>query len=219
MPKNEIKTEFGTLIIRNENREYVEFEMAENDPNNEVRVTPREILDDIVKSLGDGLTYYGKFPDIVVLEEGIVEKVPKPLENNPSYDGANEVRYHLNSRGHSNFVHKMRRITGIPLFDPFRFMKAELEDRGDLLKGVYGEEKSRFLKKIKSTLVNEYTETDNRDYNNLGSEAIFEFDQLGTKDTFWRDIGIPQTFRDPSYSGENGQIYKLWKRPDDLIFL
>lgn len=205
MPR-EAQTEFGTIRVNPAVRNNVEYEMGNPNPRDGVSpVSQREILDDIVDGLGGAVRITGEIPDVAIRSRGVVEKIPKEVEDLPAFQGAEYFFYHQN--GYANFIHKVRRAMGIrTLENPYRFMKADL-----LRYGVLRSANDPVLKKLRSTLKTEWVLTDTLGWSDLGDPNILALER--TRLRWWNDIGQPTPFQIPlNHLGVQGQIYRLLRR-------
>jgi len=204
VPK-ETKTEFGTLKVNPVFRNIVDYKMGTPNPRDGISPIPqKELLEDITDAMGGAVKIIGEIPDVVIKSRGVVEKIPKEVEDIPAFHGAEHFFYHQNAYG--NLVHKVRRSLGIySIANPYRFIKAELLGY-NIVKSV----NDPVLKKLRSTLKTEYVVTDTSGWADLGDANILLLEQHRMR--WWTDIGEPTAFQIPVDSGINGQIYRLMRR-------
>jgi len=205
MPR-EARTEFGTIKVNPIFRNVVDYEMGNPNPRNGVVPIPqKEILGDIMDGLGGAVRIMGEIPDVVIKSRGVVEKVPKAVEELPAFQGAEDFFYFQKAQG--NFIHKVRRALGMRgVENPYRFMKADL-----LRYHVITSTNDPVLKKLRSTLKTDYVITDTSGWGELGDPNILALEQVKMK--WWTDIGKPTPFQIPvNHTGIQGQIYRLMRR-------
>jgi hypothetical protein len=162
-------------------------------------------LSDIVDGLGGAVRIIGEIPDVAIKSRGVVEKIPKEVEDLPAFQGTEYFFYHQNA--YANFIHKVRRAMGIrTLENPYRFMKADL-----LHYGILRSTSDPVLKKLRSTLKTEWVMTDTLGWIDLGDPNILALERARLR--WWNDIGQPTPFQIPlNHLGIQGQVYRLLRR-------
>lgn len=202
----ELKTEFGRMKVSPIVRNRVDYRMGNPNPRNGVYPVPqREILEDIMNSLGGAVNIVGDMPDVVIDSRGVVEKIPRKIEELPAFQGSEYVFYHQKAYG--NFYRMARRALRIRFANPYYFIKADLMERHILKTG-----REPVLKKLRSILKTEWVITDAQGYLNLGPSNIMRLERELIRRRWWTDIGEPTPFQVPVNSGIRGQIYRLQRR-------
>jgi hypothetical protein len=203
-PSRDIRTEFGTLKTRPALMNRVEYEMGMSNPRNGINPIPqREILGDIWGHLGDAVRIVGEMPDIVIRSRGVVERVPKEVEDLPVFQGTEYIFYHQN--GYGNFPHRWRRALAIrAISNPYRFMKADL-----LRYRIINRPNDPIFKKLRSTLKTEWLITEALGWSDIGDSGILSLEQALTQTRWWTDIARPARIQ---VNGIQGQIYRLLRR-------
>lgn len=204
--RRETPTEYGTLRVNPAFRNNVEYSMGVPNPRNGIVPVPqKEILDDIQKNLGGAVRIVGNLPDVVIKSRGVVEDIPKTVENLGAFQGSQYVFTHQNAYG--NFIHRVRKSLGIrSIENPYYFIRSTL-----LRYGIIRSPRDPVLRKLRSTLKTEYVVTDASGWSDLGDANILALEQARMR--WWTDIGRPTAFQIPiNHTGVQGQIYRLLRR-------
>jgi hypothetical protein len=210
MPRipRESKTEFEEIKVSPNLRNQIDYTMGRAEPNNGATPIPqREILGDIYNHLGGAMNILGEnIADVVINSRGVVEKMPRELEEEKEFQGSENIFYHQNKYG--NFPHKVRQAVGLMVANPYDFMPADLME-----KGIIKSRNHPVLKKLRSTLKTEYLLTDATGYNTLRNDGILKFELAALRRKWWADVGQPTAFQVPlDHMGLEGQIYRLIRR-------
>jgi len=202
-----VPTEYGELRVHPTIRNRIEYRMGNPDPRVEANPIPQyEILDDITNHMGDAVRIIGKIPDVVIKSRGVVERIPRRLENLEVFQGS-ECVYYI-QKAYGNFVHRVRRALNMQRIEnPYFFAKGEL-----LRHKIIRSNNDPILKKLRSTLKTEFIVTDTHGWGYLGDSNILSLEQALTENKWWTDIGEPTQFQIPANSGIQGQIYRLLRR-------
>lgn len=204
---SETTTEYGKLKVNPAFRNIVDYEMGNPNPRNGIHPIPqREILNDITDYMGGAVKIVGEMPDVVIKSRGVVERIPKEVEELDAFQGSEYVFYLQNAYG--NFVHKVRKALNMRYIEnPYRFMKADL-----LNYRIIRSPHDPVLKKLRSTLKTEFIVADTYGWSHFGDPNILALEQALTRNRWWTDIGRPTPFQIPINSGIQGQIYQLLRR-------
>lgn len=200
IPSEPIKTDLGVINIDTTSRDRVVWESGSPEPKNEVTPTQKEILNNIADNLSID------FPDIAIKRRGVVEKVPKSLDYLEAFEGAENIFYQQTAYG--NYTHLLRNKLGLPLRNPYRFMKGEL-----LAHRIVKSSRDPVFKRIRSTLKTNWVKTDVSGYSTLGKINIFQLGKALATKKWWQDIGLVHPVEAQiDHSVFEGNIYRLWKR-------
>lgn len=202
-PRREVKTEYGTIVAHPESRNMIVYEKGVPDPRDGIEPIPqRELLEDITENLPIVLLPGTEIPDVVVRERGVVEKVPKQVEDLESIQGSEYVFSRHTARG--NRIGWVRRTFGIHgLANPYNLIKADLLNY-DIIRSP-----KPIKLKLRSTLKSRWICTDTVGWSSLGGAGVLRLEQALSRDKWWQDIGMPTPFQ---VDGMQGQIYQLLKR-------
>ena len=202
-PSREIKTEYGTIKAQPETRNKILYEKGIPDPRNGIEPVPqRELLKDITENLPIVLLPGTEIPDVVLNERGVVEGVPKQVEDVKQIQGSEYVFSHQTACGiRTNWVRRTFGIHG--LANPYDLIKSDL-----LYYNIIKSPKPIQLK-LRSTLKTRWISTDTVGWSSLGGDGVLRLEQALSGDKWWQDIGVPTPFQ---VDGIQGQIYHLLKR-------
>lgn len=215
VPRQDIPTEHGVLRVDVTTTGKIRYEFGNPESRDGIELSPEEILIDATGKID--AKYLGKFPDIIIKSRGVVEKIPKYLENEEPFQGAEDIFYLQRACG--NWTHKMRKMTGLMFRDFYEFIKSDimaylnLSPYHDIFK----------QKKIRSALKTGWLYTDAsggdlRGYYSLGREGIFKLEKALTKDKWWQDIGLVHPIETRiDHAVLQGNIYRLWRRGELII--
>jgi hypothetical protein len=203
LPRREIRTEYGTIKADPVTRNTIVYEKGIPDPRNGIEPVPqRELLNDITENLPIVLLPGTETPDVVIGERGVVERIPREVENLEPFQGSEYVFGYQTARG--NLYHRVRRALGIHgLANPYNIIKSKLLYY-DIIKSP-----RPIQLKIRSTLKTRYVCTDAVGWSDIGPDNLLRLELALSKDKWWADIGIPTPFQIPVNSGIRGQIYQL----------
>lgn len=209
IPKSVTETEFGELEFDQEVRNSMKYQMVSIDrqTNKPAPISHKEVLDDVEKYMGlsIGLKPEDDVPDMVIKKRGIGIPIPKQLEDLEVLQTSDKLFYQQEGTG--NIVPKLRRITLLPLENPYRWVKAEL-----IGSGIIHALNHPVLRKLRSTLKTQWMMTDDLGWLDLGDAGILSIEDVLTNGKWWLDIGEPTPFEIPMNSGIDGQIYHLRRR-------
>ena len=202
-PPREVKTEYGTIKAHPESRNAILYEKGARDPRNGIEPVPqRELLGDITENLPIVLLPGTETPDVVIRERGVVEKVPKQVEDLESIQGSEYVFSRQTGRG--NRTGWVRRTFGIRgLANPYDLIKSDL-----LFYDIIKSSKPIRLK-LRSTLKTRWVCTDTTGWSGIGGNGVLRLEQALSAYKWWQDIGVPAPFQ---VDGLQGQIYQLLRR-------
>jgi hypothetical protein len=150
----------------------------------------------------------GEFPDIVIQERGVAERVPREVESMPQFEGSEDLIYYQKSSG--NFTRKYRRALGIRILEnPYYFTRAGLWEHGILPPG----QRHPILKKIRGVLRTVTLRTDATSWGEIGKDGILALESVRIGERWNLDLGRPVRLVG-SLNGVSlgGQIYRLLKR-------
>jgi len=203
IPHREVKTEFGTITAHPEMRNTILYEKGTLNLRDGVEpVSQRELLNDITESLPIVLLPGTKIPDVVMRERGMVEGIPKKVENMKQLQGAENIFSHQTAYGIRSKW--MRRTFGIGgLANPYDLIKSDL-----LYYDIIKSPKPIQLK-LRSTLKTRYITTDTAGWGNFDGPSVLQLEQALSEEKWWQDIGIPTSFQ---VDGVQGLIYYLARR-------
>jgi len=211
LPPKDFKTEFGTIKIDTTTRTKITYEFGRPESKNGIVLSPKEILDDVSSDLP--VAYVGRFPDVIIKRRGVVEKIPKSLEDEKPFQGSEDVFYLQTAYG--NWTHKMRGMTGLPLSNPHNFIKADL-----LRHSIIKSPSDVIFRKLRSILKTNWMRTDATGYDELGRKNIFLLDKRLSGNKWWQDIGLPHPIESRiDHRLLQGNIYRLLKRRGELIIV
>jgi hypothetical protein len=211
-PSGDIKTEFGVLKKHPVDRDKLVYikdtAFDPGDKGSRVLITQEEVLEDVAKYYS--IEYVGEFPDIIIKERGVVEKILKELEDNPKLQGSEEIYYYQKSSG--NFTKSLRRKLGIRvLSDPYYFVRSELWGLGVIPMG----QSHPILKKIRSVLRTVTLWTDAVGWGSLDKDTLTTMESSLMAKHYSHDLGMPLrvTGRADGTLME-AQIYRLLRRSE-----
>lgn len=210
-PSEEVPTEYGKLVKHPEYRDKLVY--VKNTTLDPLRKDDRALASqvDILKDIAEAysISYVGEFPDIIIQERGVIEKIPKAVESLPEFQGSEDLIYYQKATG--NFTRKYRAALGIQrLADPFYFTRGDLWKHGIIPAGV---KNHPIFKKIRSILRTFTVYTDANGWGGLGKDGITSVEKECVGRLFNLDLGLPTRIEGSVDSTSlSGQIYHLLKR-------
>jgi len=113
----EVKTELGIEIKASSiHRGRTEIVYGLRRPTGYEPLTQREILEDVVAN-----TSIEEVPEVVLRDRGVIEDIPRGLEDIEVFQGHDEVFYM--QRGVGNRYRSLRRMLQLPLANPYRIAR------------------------------------------------------------------------------------------------
>ena len=94
-----------------------------------------------------------EIPDIIIKKRGIVQKLPRSFVDLEPFQGVENVFYQQTAVG--SRPHLLRKTIGLPLSNPYRFIKADL-----LTREIITSPRDPVLKKIRSILKTDWMYAD-----------------------------------------------------------
>ncbi len=219
MAKSEMrKTEYGMLRADSIDRTKMRYDFGNREKKSpdEISLPMREILDDV--NAGANVVYAGKFPDIIIKDRGVIEKIPRTLEEKVIFQGVDRACYLQEATG--NFTKKLRRMTGLPFFDFYEPTKTDLITK----LGLKPNDAIFKKRKLRSALKTKHIYTDaisgnQRGYDALGYDGVYSLEQELVKNKWWQDLGIANQMEARyDHTVMNGTVYRLMKK-EKLIVL
>lgn len=200
MPLRPVETELGVNIsVDNTSGNTVVAKYGTPTPTTDAP-TQKELLENVVENVPVD------FPDIVIKKRGVVEKIPKILEDHESFQGVEDIFYQQTSRG--NYTRMLRRAFHLPIQNPFYFVKGPLLEHK-----IIKSPRDPIFRKIRSTLKTEWVKTDVSGYLEFGRTGVFDLGKALSGKKWWQDIGLVHPIEARINSSlYKGNIYLLWKR-------
>jgi len=192
-----VPTEFGILKTVPTRRDVLEYEMGSPGPRSGIEVPQREIFDDILDNTGASV------PDVVIKCRGVIEPIPREVEDLKLLQGSGYVFYM--QRGYGSFPHLIRKRIGIPVENPYYHIRYDLIEKGIILT-----RSDPRLKRIRSVLKTEWLVTDNLGWLDLGDPGILSLELALTRRKWWTDVGKPIRILPPTF--RSNTIYRLLRR-------
>ena len=200
-PKQSISTELGTTINVTPNAtNKIKVDFGITEPNDKELRSQKEILEDIFDNIPV------EIPDVITQRRGVVEKIPREVEDLEVFQGSEHTFYQQTKQG--NYTRKLRRMFDMQnLRNPHEFIKGEL-----LSHAVIKNLNDPIIKKMRSTLKTDWIKTDNAGYLEIYKD-ILPLKEALCERKWWQDIGIVHPLS-ASIDGHifEGQVYWLAKR-------
>lgn len=200
----QVKTSYGVIKALPAMMNRVIYEVGEPFPMNGQNPIPqRELMKDVISKMGDDIVRLPdgikEYPDIIIKQRGVSEKIPKAVEDLDQFQGSEFVHYFQHAYGsqYRNFARKLH-ITG--LLDTYRKAKNEL-----LYHNIVKSWGSPVLRKIRSTLVTEAIGTDAVGWSNMDASDVLNLEQALTSSKWWRDVAVSEPVE---IDGLRGHIYR-----------
>ena len=203
----QVKTAYGVIKALPATMNKVIYEVGEPFPiNGQNPIPQRELMKDVVSKMGnvvmlpDGRKEY---PDIIIKQRGVSEKIPKTVEDLNQFQGSEFVHYFQHAYG-SQYRNIARKFHIKGLMDPYRIAKNEL-----LNYNIIKSWSSPVLWKIRSTLLTEAIGTDTIGWSRMGAGDVLTLEQALTSNKWWRDIAVSEPV---NIDGLQGHIYRALRQ-------
>jgi len=203
----EVKTEYGVLRAFPAMMNKVVYEVGVPFPTDGENAIPqKELIRDVTNKMGnvvmlpDGRTEY---PDIVLKQRGVTEKIPKDVEELEKFQADEHVFYFQKAYG-SLYRTIARKFHVVGLMNPYLVAKNEL-----LYHGIIKTLGSPVLQKIRSILVTDSITTPTTGWSRMTADDILTLEQALIAKKWWRDIAVPEPVE---IDGLRGHIYRALRR-------